>query len=53
MALIHRAGYDGVWKELARAARDYCRLRVRNEIGIGVVYADGQGNELGRCLEDE
>ena len=53
MALIHRAGYDGVWKELARAARDYCRLRVRNEIGIGVVYADGQGHELGRCLEDE
>ena len=53
MALIHRAGYDGVWKELALAARDYCPLRVRNEIGIGVVYADGQGNELGRCLEDE
>ena len=53
MELIRRSGYDGVWKHLARAARDYCRLRVRNEIGIGVVFADGLGRELGRCLEDD
>ena len=53
MELIHRAGYDGVWNELARAARQYCLLRVRNEVGIGVVFADGQGRELGRCMEDE
>ena len=53
MDAIHGAGFDGVWKELARAAREYCRLRVRNEIGIGVVFADGRGRELGRCMEDE
>ena len=53
MAAIHSAGFDGVWNRLARAARGYCELRVRGEIGIGIAFVDGQGRLLGQCLEDE
>lgn len=53
MALIHSAGFDGVWARLTRAARRYCRLRTRNEMAVGVAIVDGQGRLLGQCLEDE
>ena len=53
MAAIHAAGFDDVWNRLARAARRYCELRVRNEISIGIAFVDGQGRLLGQCLEDE
>lgn len=53
MACIRNAGYDGVWNLMARAARRYCRLRVRDEIRIGVVFVDGQGRVLGKCMEED
>ena len=53
MAQIHEAGYDGVWTRLARAAQRYCSLRVRGEIKIDIVFADGQGNVLGRWMEED
>ena len=53
MALIHAAGWDEVWNRLARAARRYCRLRVREMIGISIVFVNGRGDVLGRCMEDE
>lgn len=53
MAAIHASGYDGVWARVCRAARRYCSLRVRGEIGIGVVAVDGAGRMLGACLEEE
>ena len=53
MEAIHGAGYDDVWNRLARAARGYCALRVRGEIGIGIAFVDGRGRLLGQCLEDE
>ena len=53
MEAIHSGGFDGVWNRLARAARRYCELRVRGEIGIGIAFVDGRGRLLGQCLEDE
>ena len=53
MEAIRREGYDGVWRNLARAARHYCELRVRGEIGIGVAFCDGRGELLGCCMEGE
>ena len=53
MELIHAAGCDGVWSRLARAAQRYCSLRVRGEIQIEIVFVDGHGSVLGRCVEDE
>ena len=51
MDLIHAAGYDSVWKRLAKAAQRYCSLRVRGEIQIEIVFVDGHGSVLGRCVE--
>ena len=53
MELIHAAGYDGVWNRLAQAAQRYCSLRVRGEIQIEIVFVDGHGKVLGRCVEGE
>ena len=53
MELIHAAGYGGVWKRLAQAAQRYCSLRVRGEIQIEIVFVDGRGSVLGRCVEGE
>ncbi len=53
LAAIHRDGFDGVWKNLARAAKRYCELRTRGEIGISVAFADGRGELLGCCMEGE
>ena len=53
MAAIRAAGFEDVWNRLARAARRYCELRVRNEIGIGIAFVDGQGRLLGQWLEGE
>ena len=53
MELIHAAGYDGVWNCLAQAAQRYCSLRVRGEIQIEIVFVDGHGSVLGRCVEED
>lgn len=53
IAQIHLAGFDGVWNRLARAARDYCSQRVRNSLGISVVFLEPDGNVLGKYMEAE
>ena len=53
MELIHAAGCDGVWNRLAQAAQRYCSLRVRGEIQIEIVFVDGHGSVLGRCVEED
>lgn len=53
MELIHAAGCDGVWNQLAQAAQRYCSLRVRGEIQIEIVFVDGRGSVLGRCVEED
>lgn len=53
MRLIHGAGFDAVWNRLACAAQRYCSLRVRGEIKIDVVFLDGQGEMLGKWMEDD
>lgn len=50
---IHDAGFDGVWNKLARAAQQYCSKRVHGKIQIEVIFADGQGNVLGKWMESE
>ena len=50
--LIQAAGLTRVWDRLAQAAWRYCRLRVRSEIAMEIIFADNQGNVLGRYGED-
>jgi len=50
---ISAAGMDGVWDNIAAAARDYCTARVRGEIEIGIVIADAQAKVLGKCLKGD
>ena len=51
--LIDAAGYAEVWNHLARAAQRYASLRVRGEIKIDIVFADGQGRLLGKYFGEE
>ena len=51
ISLIAEAGFGAVWDRLAAVARDYCRLRVRNELDVAVVFVDGHGEVLGLCRE--
>ncbi len=53
VAHIRAAGYGEVWNRMAAAARRSCRLRVRRELEVAVVFVDGQGRVLGQCREDE
>lgn len=51
MKLIHESGFDGVWNRLARAAQQYCSLRVRGGMKIDIVFTDAQGKVLGQWME--
>ena len=51
IALIRRAGFDGVWNGMAKAAKTYCQARVRGEMTVDVIFTDGQGKILGRWME--
>ena len=51
--LIRDAGMDAVWNRLARAARRYCRQRVRDEIDIEVCLTDARGRVLGESWRED
>lgn len=53
IAQIHAAGFDDVWNRLARAARDYCALRVRDGIKISIAFLEADGRVLGKYMEGE
>ena len=52
MKLIHEAQFDGVWTLMAEAAQRYCRLRVRHEMLVDIVFIDAQGCVIGSTLKE-
>ncbi len=48
-AVIHEAGYDGVWDRIAAAAREYMTFRVKDSIRIETLVTDYEGNVMGAC----